>query len=440
MAAPASTSILDIASTPKAAAKKTSSSVADSFNSMAEKKKPFSEVYNDSVGSASERKDTSKPEASREEASSARSDNRSHEADRKKDGHEEDRAVEESDNGGDSLPVKEASAGEVDDPKADAGETADEGGGEAVVEAVVAEELLAQDLSVANTETSDEVVEFITTLAALAGGKGGQVKGAEVADAGEAGTELAKVIQSILKNAKGKQGVENALKGVEPEKVAEVSQLLKDFIGKVSAPSLNLKAGGSDQQGLEAILAKLADSGQIKLPAQNASIPGQLAMQLSPARADAGIASGPYITTLQQSLQHPEWKDGMANKVMWMVNQNIQSAKIHLNPAELGPIEMKIQVHKDQAHIQVHSQHAVTRDLMEGTVNRLRDMLADQGIELSQFDVSSQQGEQSGAESGDGQDESGNQDLAMADDLQGEETSHGVEQGLALDQLVDYYV
>src|SRR5690606_41715436 len=59
-------------------------------------------------------------------------------------------------------------------------------------------------------------------------------------------------------------------------------------------------------------------------------------------------------------------------------------------PAELGPVELKIQVHQDQATIQVQAQNASVREALEMHVHRLREALANNGLGLAQFDVSAQ--------------------------------------------------
>src|SRR5690606_15449130 len=63
-------------------------------------------------------------------------------------------------------------------------------------------------------------------------------------------------------------------------------------------------------------------------------------------------------------------------------------------PAELGPVELKIQVHQDQATVQVQAQNASVREALELQVHRLREALANNGLGLAQFDVSAQSGQQ----------------------------------------------
>src|SRR5690606_3344140 len=68
-------------------------------------------------------------------------------------------------------------------------------------------------------------------------------------------------------------------------------------------------------------------------------------------------------------------------------------------PAELGPVELKIQVHQDQATIQVQAQNASVREALEMHVHRLREALANNGMGLAQFDVSAQADQQQGQQS-----------------------------------------
>lgn len=124
-----------------------------------------------------------------------------------------------------------------------------------------------------------------------------------------------------------------------------------------------------------------------------------------------------YSTSVMVPVADEQWGQAVSEKIVWMAQKEIQFAEIHLNPAELGPMEVKISVHQDQAQVVFSSQHAGVRELLEMNVNRLRDMLGDNGVSLSNFDVSDQQhGQQaqerdqsqsgfSGSRTGDGADD-----------------------------------
>ncbi len=87
-------------------------------------------------------------------------------------------------------------------------------------------------------------------------------------------------------------------------------------------------------------------------------------------------------------LQQSGWDQAMGERVVWMARSNVQQAQIQLNPRELGPIEIKIQVHNDQTHVSFVAHHATTRDAIEAALPRLREMLGEQGLNLGQADVS----------------------------------------------------
>ena len=62
----------------------------------------------------------------------------------------------------------------------------------------------------------------------------------------------------------------------------------------------------------------------------------------------------------------------MGNRVMWMVTKNVQHAEIRLNPAELGPLEVRVAVNRDETSILFTSQHMAVRDAVEAALPRLR--------------------------------------------------------------------
>lgn len=75
---------------------------------------------------------------------------------------------------------------------------------------------------------------------------------------------------------------------------------------------------------------------------------------------------------------------------MWLSSQNLQSAEIQLDPAELGRMEVRIDMNRDQAQITFLSPHAGVRDALEGQMQRLRDMFDQQGLGLMNVNVSDQ--------------------------------------------------
>lgn len=84
----------------------------------------------------------------------------------------------------------------------------------------------------------------------------------------------------------------------------------------------------------------------------------------------------------------PDWSTGMARQVMMMVDQNINRAELRLNPANLGSIEVRIEVIDDQVNVAMNSRHSAVRDSMEQALPRLREMFEEHGMNLAGTDIS----------------------------------------------------
>lgn len=81
------------------------------------------------------------------------------------------------------------------------------------------------------------------------------------------------------------------------------------------------------------------------------------------------------------AMNQPGWSKELTDKVMWMSSQNLKSAEIKLNPAELGQLDIRVQVNSDQTQITFTSAHAGVRESLESQSFRLRELMAQQGME-----------------------------------------------------------
>ena len=85
-----------------------------------------------------------------------------------------------------------------------------------------------------------------------------------------------------------------------------------------------------------------------------------------------------------------EWGGAVGERVVWMANQSHQVAELHLNPPNLGPIEVRLTISNDQASALFVSHHSAVREAIETALPRLREMLADNGIMLGNVTVGSE--------------------------------------------------
>jgi flagellar hook-length control protein FliK len=85
------------------------------------------------------------------------------------------------------------------------------------------------------------------------------------------------------------------------------------------------------------------------------------------------------------------WGDEFSQKITWLASSHQdQTAELHLNPPQLGPLDVVIKVSGDQATALFTSPHAAVREAIEQALPKLRDMLADNGITLGNTSVNDQ--------------------------------------------------
>lgn len=93
-------------------------------------------------------------------------------------------------------------------------------------------------------------------------------------------------------------------------------------------------------------------------------------------------------TTVETPFRQSGWDQALGDRVLWAANQKLQSAEIKLNPPQLGPIEVRVQMHHDQAQVSFTAQHASVRDALEAAAPRLREMFSANGFNLVDVNVS----------------------------------------------------
>ncbi len=96
------------------------------------------------------------------------------------------------------------------------------------------------------------------------------------------------------------------------------------------------------------------------------------------------------VMALHQPLGHPAWADELGQRLIWMHGKSIQAAEIHINPPQLGPVAVRIQVHDDQTSIQFTSPHAAVREAIEAALPRLRELFEARQLPLTQVEVAQQ--------------------------------------------------
>jgi flagellar hook-length control protein FliK len=120
----------------------------------------------------------------------------------------------------------------------------------------------------------------------------------------------------------------------------------------------------------------------------------------SPAAGSAPAAAG---TAAEMRLATPPGQPGFAatlgSTVTLMLRDGLQAARLHLHPAELGPISVRITLEGTAARVHLAAEHPLTRQAMEQALPVLAGSLRESGLTLAGGGVSDQP-RQGGAASG----------------------------------------
>ena len=106
--------------------------------------------------------------------------------------------------------------------------------------------------------------------------------------------------------------------------------------------------------------------------------------QQSPLSARAPVVGQPV------PMQQGGWSEAVVDRVMVMSSQNLKSAEIQLDPAELGRLEVRISVNQEQSQVTFASPHAGVREALDSQMHRLRELFAQQGMNQLDVNVSDQ--------------------------------------------------
>jgi|GEM_PF-120509 len=85
------------------------------------------------------------------------------------------------------------------------------------------------------------------------------------------------------------------------------------------------------------------------------------------------------------------WSESVVDRVMYMSSQNLKSADIQLEPAELGRLDIRVNMAADQqTQVTFMSAHVGVREALENQMSRLRDSFSQQGMGQVDVNVSDQ--------------------------------------------------
>jgi flagellar hook-length control protein FliK len=99
-------------------------------------------------------------------------------------------------------------------------------------------------------------------------------------------------------------------------------------------------------------------------------------------------------------MDSPDFAPALGLQVSILVREGVQEARLHLNPAEMGPIAVQIALEGQNAQVHFQADHAATREALQASLPELAAALQDNGFMLSGGGVSDPRQNAPGAQGG----------------------------------------
>lgn len=175
-------------------------------------------------------------------------------------------------------------------------------------------------------------------------------------------------------------------------------KLQTDVIAPKLANMINLVSAEKPAEILPLITGETSEKGLLEISRGSDSQTPYSLNALSQS-ATSAVANRPGIVLpLNIPVGQAGWGQAVGERVQWMVNQNVQQAEIKLTPPNLGPMEIKISIHNDQTNVTFIAAQAPTREAIESSIPRLREMFGEINLNLANVDVGHRQAGEPGGE------------------------------------------
>lgn len=188
----------------------------------------------------------------------------------------------------------------------------------------------------------------------------------------------------------GEHSILPALKSEDPSaRINPMSLGVGALLGVGSAES---GIGAANTTTVSALSGALASIGAAS---------GGAASPLNPGGAMGTSALGVAVA-VHAPVGSAAWSNELGDRILTVLRADVGEAVINLAPEELGPVKVSLNVQDGEVRLQWIAQAAETRLALEQAAPRLRELLAQQGLQLADSQVSSDSAQQSFAkQSGD---------------------------------------
>jgi flagellar hook-length control protein FliK len=173
----------------------------------------------------------------------------------------------------------------------------------------------------------------------------------------------------------------------------DLKALISDALVKTAEPTLSAKAPVNLENVVSSISQVLDVAHSISRSIEHHQEQSTISVMRDVAQIQGEQSKQIQLNQFESKLEKainiakPEGHQQLAEKVRWMVNTRNLVADIRLDPAELGSVHVRVAVTGESATVNFVVQSHQARDAVDTATPRLRELLAEKGIELGQSTV-----------------------------------------------------
>jgi flagellar hook-length control protein FliK len=228
-------------------------------------------------------------------------------------------------------------------------------------------------------------------------------------------------VQSVVANIN--LPLEKPAVGIAQDEDVETGELAKStglkLVGQAKPDAQGKSAGeaiaAAARQDLPLDVDAEATAGSLAVAAVTSAVesavdnlPASVTTSVAGLRLDAGAASAsqisvahPFDQALRQAeakinaaieapVRSPAFAAELSDKVVWLATRQGQFADLSLNPPQMGALEVRLTLSGSDASAQFFSPNPVVREAIDAALPKLRELMAQAGINLGEADVREQ--------------------------------------------------
>ncbi|MDA9557537.1 flagellar hook-length control protein FliK [Vibrio sp.] len=252
---------------------------------------------------------------------------------------------------------------------------------------------------------------------------------------GEGGHKAAPILAALTSShavppdGQLKEWVTNKAAAMTPDDMMKLSQSMGQTseLGRIPLPQLQIGQQPAltslDKSNMEQVnIEKQMNDSLIQkslLQSHNASggVTGSTSLGgiIAPFQGAAPLVATPLLTTSSGEpplplMQNKEQaSEQLADRMNMMLSKNLKHVDIRLDPPDLGRMQIRMNLNGDNTSVQFTVANPQVRDMIEQTMPRLREMMAQHGIQLSESSVQQQSSQQQSSQQQSAQQQSAQQ-------------------------------